>query len=227
MTGGSNGIILIQQDRGSGTYGTYTTTGNQIHDNIIVDRDGLQIQISSGNSHGAIGGFADYNLSGMLNGGNTWSNNQYFMSDGLGRFQWGWYETFAQFQAAAGETGSISQSYPDTSGWLAMATGTIVGSGGVQFISAGDTTSGTTLSGGTQIDVGLAVGTIVSNGGVQYVYAGLATSTTVNSGGTEYTQNGGVASATTGNVRGVQFIPRGSTASGAILSGGLELAAEL
>ena len=118
MTGGNNGIILIQQDRGSGTYGTYTTTGNQIHDNIIVDRDDPQIGIASGNSHGAIGGFADYNMSGMLNGGNTWSNNQYFMSDALGRFQWGYYETFAQFQAAAGETGSLSQSYPDTSDWL-------------------------------------------------------------------------------------------------------------
>ncbi len=108
MTGGGNGIVLIQQNRGSGAYGTYTTTGNQIHDNIIVDRDG----------HGAIGGFADYNPSGMLNGGNTWSNNQYFMSDAAGRFEWGNSETFAQFKAAAHETGSISQSYPDTSGWL-------------------------------------------------------------------------------------------------------------
>ena len=108
MTGGGNGIVLIQQNRGSGTFGTYTTTGNQIHDNTIVDHDG----------HGSIGGFADYNQSGMLNGGNIWSNNQYFMSDGGGRFQWGGSKTFAQFKAAAHETGLISQSYPDTSGWL-------------------------------------------------------------------------------------------------------------
>lgn len=108
MTGGGNGIVMIQQNRGSGTFGTYTTTGNQIHDNTIVDRDG----------HGYIGGFADYNQSGMLNGGNTWSNNQYFMSDGGGRFQWSGSKTFTQFEAAAHETGSISQSYPDTSGWL-------------------------------------------------------------------------------------------------------------
>ena len=112
MTGGGNGIVLIQQNRGSGTFGTYTTTGNQIHDNIIVDHDG----------HGSIGGFADYNQSGMLNGGNTWSNNQYFMSDGAGRFEWGGSKTFAQFKAAAHETGSISQSYPDTSGWLTGTT---------------------------------------------------------------------------------------------------------
>src|SRR5215475_2098604 len=108
MTGGNNGIVLIQQNRGSGAYGPHTTTGNQIHDNIIVDHD----------AKGANGGFADTNLSGMLNGRNTWSNNQYFMSDGGGRFEWGRDETFAQFKAAAHETGSISQSYPDTSGWL-------------------------------------------------------------------------------------------------------------
>jgi len=112
MTDGGNGIVLIQQNRGSGTHGTYTTTGNQIHDNIIVDHDG----------HGYIGGFADYNQSGMLNGGNTWSNNQYFMPDGGGRFQWGGSKTFDQFKAAAHETGSISQSYPDTSGWLTGGT---------------------------------------------------------------------------------------------------------
>jgi Ca2+-binding RTX toxin-like protein len=67
---------------------------------------------------------ADYNQSGMLNGGNTWSNNQYFMSDGAGRFQWGGSEgipglqNFAQFKAAAHETGSISQSIPNTDDWL-------------------------------------------------------------------------------------------------------------
>ena len=108
MTGGGNGIVMIQQNRGSGTFGTYTTTGNQIHDNTVVDHDG----------HGYIGGFADYNESGMFNGGNTWSNNQYFMSDGGGRFEWGGSKTFSQFKDAAHETGSISQSYPDTSVWL-------------------------------------------------------------------------------------------------------------
>jgi len=40
MTGGNNGIVLIQQDRGSGTYGPHTTTNNHIHDNIVVDHDG-------------------------------------------------------------------------------------------------------------------------------------------------------------------------------------------
>ena len=118
MTGGGNEIVLIQQNRGSGAYGTYTTTGNQIHDNIIVDRDG----------HGSIGGFADYNPSGMLDGGNTWSNNQYFMSDGGSRFEWVGAKNFAQFKAATHETGSISQSYPDTSGWLTGSPAATAGS---------------------------------------------------------------------------------------------------
>ena len=34
-------------------------------------------------------------------GGNTWSNNQYVMSDGGGRFQWGGSENFTQFKDAA------------------------------------------------------------------------------------------------------------------------------
>jgi hypothetical protein len=108
ITGGGNSIVLIQRDRGSGTFDSFTTTGNQIHDNTVVDHDG----------HGYIGGFADYNEAGMLDGGNTWSNNQYFMADGEGRFEWGGSKTFSQFKEAAHETGSLSQSYPDTSGWL-------------------------------------------------------------------------------------------------------------
>ena len=55
MTGGGNGIVLIQQNRGSGEFGPHVTTGNHIHDNIIVDHDGK----------GLIGGVADYNWSGM------------------------------------------------------------------------------------------------------------------------------------------------------------------
>jgi Ca2+-binding RTX toxin-like protein len=139
MTGGGNGIVLIQQNRGSGAYGPYTTTGNQIHDNIIVDHDG----------HGYIGGFADYNQSGMLNGGNTWSNDQYFMSDGGSRFQWGGSKTFAQFKTAAHETGSISQSYYDTSGWPgeSVTGGGTVPTGGSSVPTGGSSTpTGDTVS---------------------------------------------------------------------------------
>ena len=110
MTGGGNGVVLIQQNRGSGKFGPYATTNNHIHDNIIVDHD----------STGKIGGAADYKWSGMANGGNSWTNNQYYMTDGGGRFQWNSSENFAQFKSATGETGSISQSYPDTSSWGAI-----------------------------------------------------------------------------------------------------------
>jgi hypothetical protein len=115
MTGGGNGIVLIQQNRpvnipggGTGQFGPHVTTGNNIHDNVIVDHD----------SEGYIGGVADTNQSGMLNGGNTWSDNQYFMSDEGDRFQWGGSKNFASFKSAAHETGSISQSFPNTDDWL-------------------------------------------------------------------------------------------------------------
>ena len=110
MTGGGNGIALIQQNRGSGAFGPYLTTGNNIHDNIIVDHDG----------QGWIGGVTDYNQAAMLNG-NTWTDNQYFVSDGGGRFQWGGSKTFAQFKSATGEDGPISQNYPNTDDWPTVA----------------------------------------------------------------------------------------------------------
>ena len=56
MTGGGNGIVLIQQNRpvnipggGTGQFGPHVTTGNNIHDNVIVDHD----------SEGFIGGVTD------------------------------------------------------------------------------------------------------------------------------------------------------------------------
>ena len=88
MTGGGNGVVLIQQNRGSGEFGPHVTTGNHIHDNVIVDHD----------SKGLIGGVADYNWSGMANGGNTWDNNQFYMPDVGNRFWWGGTYNFAGFE---------------------------------------------------------------------------------------------------------------------------------
>jgi Right handed beta helix region len=113
MTGRGNGIALIQQNRSSDyanngpAFGPYLTTGNNIYDNIIVDRDG----------QGWIGGVTDYNQSLMLNG-NNWDHNQYFMSDVSGRFQWGGSKTFSGFESTTAGTGStISQTYPNSSNW--------------------------------------------------------------------------------------------------------------
>ena len=110
MTRGGNGVVLIQQDRGSGEFGPYVTTGNHIHDNVIVDHD----------STGKIGGVADYNWSGLANGRNTWDNNDYFMPDVGNRFWWGEQEfNFANFESHTSGTGStISQVYPNTDDWL-------------------------------------------------------------------------------------------------------------
>ena len=101
MTGGGNGVVLIQQNRGSGTYGPYGTTGNHIHDNVIVDHDNTGNEGDNertGNCDRCVGGVADYNWAGMANGGNTWSNNQYYMPDVGNRFWWGETYNFAGIQ---------------------------------------------------------------------------------------------------------------------------------
>jgi hypothetical protein len=99
---GANGISLIHQDRGSGEYGPWVTTGNKIHDNVVVSRD----------TSGRIGGVADYDQNGLLNGHNTWADNKFVMSDG-DRFWWNGNYDFANFKAATGESGTLSQTYPD------------------------------------------------------------------------------------------------------------------
>jgi len=111
MTGaeGGNGIGLIQQNRGSGNHGPWVTTGNNIHDNIIVSKDG----------NGSVGGAADFNAGGLLNGGNVWKNNAYYMPSG-DHFRWGNTLSFTEFKAATGETGTISQAYPNTGAWVTV-----------------------------------------------------------------------------------------------------------
>jgi parallel beta-helix repeat protein len=107
---GANGIGLVMQDRSAddrGRAGPFITTGNHIHDNIIVAYDKV----------GGLGGAADYDRAALLNGGNVWENNQYVMPDG-NRFYWGGVYNFAQFKSVTGEDGTISQIYPSTVDWL-------------------------------------------------------------------------------------------------------------
>ncbi|KQT88364.1 hypothetical protein ASG48_02775 [Aurantimonas sp. Leaf443] len=111
-SGGLNGIALIQQDRGSGAYGPYTTTSNTVHDNVLVSRSG----------EGASGGAADFNEAGMLNGGNVFANNEYHMADG-NHWWWGDFpggDDWAAYQAATNQdNGSVLTNAPiDTSQWL-------------------------------------------------------------------------------------------------------------
>ncbi len=95
-TAGGNGITLLQQDRGSGAYGSHTTTGNSIHDNVIVD----------GSPGGGISGsVADFDVAGLRNGGNSFSNNAYHYADPSAQhFSWvnANYD-LAGFQTTAGE----------------------------------------------------------------------------------------------------------------------------
>ncbi len=115
MTTAGNGIGLVQQDRGSGNRGQYTLTGNKIHDNIVISKNGS----------GRVGGAADYNEPGMIDGSNTWSNNKYYMQDDTG-FWWPRTESnFVAFKAAVGETDELlsAANAPvfDANAWMRQA----------------------------------------------------------------------------------------------------------
>lgn len=112
MSGGVNGIGLIQQDRGSGRYGEYVTTGNSVHDNVIVSRSG----------GGVTGGAADHDESGLLNGDNSFYDNAYYMSDG-DHWWWGDFASGDDWDAykadsGQGEGSTLSSSIPETSDWI-------------------------------------------------------------------------------------------------------------
>ena len=110
-TNAGNGIAIVQQDRGSGSRGAHTATNNNIHDNTVVQ----------GSGNGRSGGIADFDESGLLNGGNQWAANTYFVGTDT-EFWWGGGETFAQFEAGAGGTDTVytSSTAPiiDLSKWL-------------------------------------------------------------------------------------------------------------
>lgn len=143
MTGasGGNGITLIQETRGTGAYGPYVAAHNHIHDNTIVSRDG----------NGKVGGAAwPVELTALLSGANTWTNNHYFMANG-DRFWWGNADNFTEFKVATGENGTLSQTYPDTAGWLGGTSGggSGGGSGGSTVDSLAKATSGADVLKGT------------------------------------------------------------------------------
>lgn len=94
-TGTGNGIALIQQDRGTGVYGEYVTTGNYVHDNIIISGD-----IDAGVS----GAVADHNESAMLEGGNIFDMNEYRVSDPENdHWAWGEHYGWDAYRSATGQ----------------------------------------------------------------------------------------------------------------------------
>jgi hypothetical protein len=91
-----NAIGLVQQDRGSGQYGSFLTRNNFVHDNVITHLSSPQ---------GGSGAVADYNASTMAESNNRFDGNKYFVSDPAAR-HWRWIEpfyTFAQFQGLGQE----------------------------------------------------------------------------------------------------------------------------
>jgi hypothetical protein len=114
--GGYGNIVLIEQNRGTGTYGPWVTIGNRIHNNIMVDRGNI----------GVFGGVADYSVAKIFNETNAWYNNKFYLQDRADRFTWSnEYYNFPGFESATpGSGNTISQNYPDTRGWDVIPGGT-------------------------------------------------------------------------------------------------------
>jgi Ca2+-binding RTX toxin-like protein len=114
ISSGGNGIGLIQQNRGSGTYGPYLVKNDYVHDNTIV----------STNASGGTGGAADYQEAAMFSpsSGNRFDNNHYDMPDGS---HWWWGvsssgQNWTAYQRQSGEDqhSTFSTAIPDVSSWV-------------------------------------------------------------------------------------------------------------
>ena len=84
MTASGNGIGLIQQDRGTGSYGPWVTANNSVHHNVMVSRTP---------DVGAVGATADFDQAGMLAAGNSFDYNSYEFTSGADD-HWAWGEFY-------------------------------------------------------------------------------------------------------------------------------------
>jgi hypothetical protein len=84
MTGGGNGIALVQQGRGGGRHGPYVTVNNDVHGNTLV---------SATPDHGASGAVADHDPAGMRAGANRFDGNLYRVVDPRADL-WAWVDGF-------------------------------------------------------------------------------------------------------------------------------------
>ena len=93
----ANGIGVVQQNRGSGIYGTFVGAPVRVHNNDIT------MQASGGN-HGRTGAAQDYDPSGAFFAGVTFDYDTYHVANpGDTYWEWGGYHTWAQWQAAGQE----------------------------------------------------------------------------------------------------------------------------
>lgn len=101
-----NGIVLIQQDRGTGNRGLYQTVNNYVHDNVTISN-------SADSSSGSV---ADFNPAGMKAGNNRFNANKYYYSQ-INEDHFWWVDktyVFSTFRSSSGQeaTGTISSSLP-------------------------------------------------------------------------------------------------------------------
>lgn len=83
-TGAGNAIGLMNQDRGSGTYGAWVAENNTIRDNVIV---------TSTLNRGISGVVADFGEEDTLSSGNTFDRNHYYVADPDGD-HWAWGDQY-------------------------------------------------------------------------------------------------------------------------------------
>ena len=91
MTGGGNGISLVQQDRGP-----YITVNNRVHANTLF---------SATPDHGASGALADHDLEGLRAGNNRFYGNLYRVRNAEDE-HWAWVDGFrgwAEHQRRSGQ----------------------------------------------------------------------------------------------------------------------------
>lgn len=99
MTGGGNGISLVQQDRGA-----YVTINNQVHDNRIF---------SGRPDHGASGALADHDPEGMRTGNNRFDRNLYRVHN-AGDEHWAWVDGFRDWSEYRRQSGQDAASQVET-----------------------------------------------------------------------------------------------------------------
>lgn len=102
-TGGGNGIGLVQQARGgtvevpaigTGPHGDFTTTGNNVHHNVMV---------AMTPDDGFFGAVADFDPAGMKSGGNIFDHNEYHVTSASDdHWAWEFFYTWDDWRTQTG-----------------------------------------------------------------------------------------------------------------------------
>jgi len=135
-----NGIGLIQQNRGTGSYGEWLTQNVHVHDNT-VDQSNPAYVDSNGNLYGLTGAVQDVGSNAIFaSRNNTFQNNTYILGNNSQGFVWnGLWLSLSQWQAAGNDV-SATQPTPTPApsdqtgnGVVILAGGQIVDGNGTVF----------------------------------------------------------------------------------------------